>query len=197
MFRSIGARILLSRQSTISPTDEPLSGMFECAATSMPSLLLDPVTITVPALNEIHFYWGLWAGGYTRNVHLDGRKHSTGYTRLSYMGESIGWYEGNELVVQTTNFTFDPDGLDDHLHLASSPRKKITERYKLIAPDRLTLTITHDDSLFLKEPFTWSVELMKETRQSSLHDLPAEVTPCDLENARSELELLPDKYRGK
>ena len=46
-------------------------------------------------------------------------------------GFSVGRFDGDDLVVETTNFTFDPDGMDDHLHMASSVRKKVTERYHL------------------------------------------------------------------
>ncbi len=178
-------------------TDERLSGMFECAPTPLPSLLEDGWNITALSETLIRFEYGWTAGGFIRPVYMDGRQHSREYNRFTYMGEAIGRFEGDELVIETTNFTFDVDGLDDHLHMASSMRKKITERYKLTAPDKLTLTITHDDSLFLKQPFTWALQFRKESRQPTIHDLPAEITPCDRETAYSELELVVDKYKGK
>src|SRR5262245_32558112 len=135
-------------------TDERLSGMFECAPTPLPSLLEDGWTVTPLSEGLMRLEYGWTAGGWIRPVYMDGRKHSTEYNRFTYMGEAIGHFEGDELVVETANFTFDTDGLDDHLHLPSSMRKKLTERYKLTAPGKLDLMITHEDPLFLKSPFT-------------------------------------------
>ena len=50
--------------------------------------------------------------------------------------------------IDTTNFTFDPDGMDDHLHMASSVRKKVTERYQFIDDDNMRMIITLDDPTF-------------------------------------------------
>lgn len=178
-------------------TDEAMSGKWECAATPLPSSLEDPFTIRIPSDTEIHIE-GNWDNDFVRVIHMDGRKPSAGYDRLTYRGESIGRYDGDDLVIETTNFTFDPDGLDDHLHLPSSPRKKITERYHKTAPDKMTLTITHEDSLFLKRPFTWSINFMKgDPSKVSVFGLPYEPTPCDVEAAHTELKLFIDKYEGK
>ena len=178
-------------------TDERLAGMFECAPTPFPSLLADGWTITMLSEGLMRIGYGWTSGGFMREVYMDGRKHRSDYNRFTYMGEAIGRFEGNDLVIETTNFTFDTDGLDDHLHLPSSMRKKMTERYTLTAPDKITLTITHEDSLFLKAPFTFTMHFKRDDSDDTIHTLPAEITPCDVNNARSELDLLPDKYRGK
>jgi hypothetical protein len=56
-----------------------------------------------------------------------------------YFGDAIGWYEGDTLVVETTNFhpmqTF--RGSDQNL--------KVTERFKRVGPDRLLYQFTVDD----------------------------------------------------
>jgi hypothetical protein len=97
--------------------------------------------------------------GVRRIVWMDGRKHP-GPHALSLQGHSIGWYEGEELVIETTNFTFNPDGLEDHTHVPSSAAKIVTERWKKLSPTRLDITYTVEDKLFLKEPvtFTWQYE---------------------------------------
>jgi hypothetical protein len=71
-------------------------------------------------------------------------------------GLSVGRFEGNDLVVVTTNFTFDPDGMDDHLHMASSVRKKVTERYHMVEDDVMRLIITLEDPTFLTRPFKYA-----------------------------------------
>ena len=176
-------------------TDEALSGKWECAATPLPSSLEDPFTIRMVSETEIHIQ-GNWDNDITRIIHMDSRKHPDGYDRLAYRGDSIGRFEGDDLIIETANFTFDPDGLDDHLHLPSSPRKKITERYKKTGPDKMTMTITHEDSLFLKKPFTWNF-VKGDPSKVSVFGLPYEPTPCDPEAAHQELELIKDKYEGK
>jgi hypothetical protein len=97
--------------------------------------------------------------GVRRVVWMDGRKHP-GPHALTLQGHSIGWYEGDDLVIETTNFTFNPDGLEDHTHVPSSAAKIVTERWKKLSPTRLDITYTVEDKLFLKEPvtFTWKYE---------------------------------------
>ena len=98
------------------------------------------------------------------------------------------WYEGETLVVETTNFTFDPDGMDDHGHLATSVRKRLTERYTRTGPDTMEMAITLEDPLFLTEPYTW----VRQLRRSDVG--PEGWGECDLEQSRRQLESLPSKY---
>jgi hypothetical protein len=105
--------------------------------------------------------------------------------RISFFqhGISRGHFDGNDLIIVTDRFTFDPDGLDDHLHMASSVRKKITERYQMIDDTNLRLIITLEDPTFLTRPFTYAFLWTK--RQGGLN--PGWVT-CDPETSRSEVD---------
>ena len=90
-----------------------------------------------------------------RSIYMDGRPHPPALVSL-YHGHSIGKVVSpTEIVVHTANFTFDPDGWDDHSHLATSHRKQLTERYLLQDNDTLIIEFTVDDPIFLKSPFTW------------------------------------------
>ena len=97
--------------------------------------------------------------GVRRTVWMDGRKHP-GPHQLFFQGHSVGWYEGNDLVIETTNFTFNPHGIADHLHVPSSAAKTVTERWTRLSPTRMDITYTIEDKLFLKKPwvFTWHYE---------------------------------------
>src|SRR5262249_16287214 len=103
-------------------------------------------------------------------------------------GFSIGRWDGDDLVIESTNFTFDPDGTDDHMHMASSVRKKVTERYHLIDDTTLRLIITLEDPTFLYKPFTLAFIMMKK---------PGGPAPsfraCDPEVSRNEVH---DGYPG-
>ena len=118
---------------------------------------------------------------------MDGRHHPF-VGELFYMGHSIGWYEGETLVVETTNFTFDPDGMDDHGHIATSVRKRLTERYTRTGPDTMEMAITMEDPLFLTEPYTW----VRQLNRSAVG--PQSWGECDLEQSRRQLNSLPSKY---
>ncbi len=76
-----------------------------------------------------------------KKVHLD-------------MGDSRGHWDGDTLVVETTNFNkrsvyqnADPDSL------------KITERFTKVAPDKLRWTVTLDDPHTWTRPWTFSMPL--------------------------------------
>jgi hypothetical protein len=128
-------------------------------------VLLDMGTWTFNPVSggKVEFEVMTWTGPVLRDVWMDGRTHPPP-TEAFYQGHSVGWYEDGDLVVETANFTFDPDGLDDHAHLPSSQMKKVTERYKKLSADMISMTVTHEDSLFLKSPFTWTMELKKAPR---------------------------------
>jgi hypothetical protein len=73
------------------------------------------------------------------------------------MGDSRGHWDGNTLVVETTNF--DPRtnfrGSRDTLHLI--------ERYTRIAPDTIDYQFTVDDPKTFTRPFTVSKPMNRET----------------------------------
>jgi hypothetical protein len=80
-----------------------------------------------------------------RVVPLDGRP-PLGSAFKQWVGDSRGHFEGDTLVVETTNFT-DRTNVGQARH---SDKLKITERYTRISADRLVLRITIED------PETWS-----------------------------------------
>jgi hypothetical protein len=91
----------------------------------------------------------------TRKIWMDGRPHPPAGEVFQF-GHAIGHFDGDDLIVESSNYTFDPDGMDDHLHMASSVLKKITERYHLIDDSTMRITITLEDPLFLTKPFVYA-----------------------------------------
>lgn len=65
-------------------------------------------------------------------------KHRTDGVRPS-MGDSIGWYEGPTLVVETTNFP-EADGF-----MGSWNNLKVTERFTRVSPTRINYQFTVED----------------------------------------------------
>ena len=69
----------------------------------------------------------------------------------SFFGRSVGRWEGDTLVIETT-------GIKDYVTFRWVPHTEsmhITERIELIGPDHLRDTITVTDA-YLTEPWTWS-----------------------------------------
>jgi hypothetical protein len=89
----------------------------------------------------------------TRVIPLDGRPHVSHNIRLD-MGDARGHWEGNTLVVETTNFT--PRSA---YRGANADRLKMTERFTRIAPDKIAWTVTVDDSSTWTRPWTFGMPL--------------------------------------
>jgi hypothetical protein len=92
-----------------------------------------------------------------RIVSLDGRPHLP-QTIRSWVGDSIGRWEGETLVVDTTNFTHQlalSGRFDGNLHLV--------ERFTLIGPDTLLYEFTVDDPTAFAQPWTVRLPMKKTT----------------------------------
>lgn len=81
-------------------------------------------------------------GHYIRQIWTDGRPHPKD-PLPSWMGDSIGKWEGNTLVVDTIGFN-DKTWLDQVGH-PHSDQLHLIERFHRIAPDMLQIDFTFDD----------------------------------------------------
>jgi hypothetical protein len=89
-----------------------------------------------------------------RVIPLDGSPHLAANIR-QLMGDSRGHWEGNTLVVDTTNFSgkFSFRGSDENLHL--------TERFTRVSPDTLLYEFTVDDPTAFTKPWTAQIPVTK------------------------------------
>jgi hypothetical protein len=94
-----------------------------------------------------------------RIIPIDGRPHLTANVR-QWLGDSRGHWEGNTLVVDTTNFNsqtrfgFLYDGLtDENYHL--------TERFTRTDPDTILYRFTIDDPTIYTRPFSGELTMAK------------------------------------
>ena len=97
-----------------------------------------------------------------RIVPLDGREHLPESVR-QWMGDSRGYWDGDTLVVETTNFSdktasFNPTvahavGTGTTLHL--------TERFSRVADDTLLYEYTVDDPTSFTAPFTAALPMKR------------------------------------
>ena len=68
--------------------------------------------------------------------------------RRKWMGDSIGHWEGDTLVVETTNFR------EEQSFRGSSPDMVVTERFTRVADDKIHYRFTIDDPTAFSKPFT-------------------------------------------
>jgi hypothetical protein len=93
-----------------------------------------------------------------RMIPLDGRPHVSPNIH-EWMGDSRGHWEGNTLVVDTTNFGSDYSfrGSDANMHL--------TERFTRVSPGVIDYEFTVDDPTAFTKPWTARIPLRKTTGQ--------------------------------
>jgi hypothetical protein len=89
-----------------------------------------------------------------RVIPLDGRPHA-GASIRAYMGDARGAFDGNTLVVETTNFT------DRVPYRGSSQRLRLVERFTPIAPNLVEWSVTLDDPATWTRPWTFAMTLTK------------------------------------
>jgi hypothetical protein len=84
----------------------------------------------------------------------------------TWLGDSIGRWEGDVLVVQTRGFT-----PMDHLRAGIgngflvSPRTLVTERFERVAADRIDYTFTVEDPTFYTQPWTGESQFLRRDEQ--------------------------------
>ena len=105
-----------------------------------------------------------------RIIHLDGRPHVDDEIR-TYMGDPVGYWDGDTLVVETTNFRGETGiGLNGG-GLPTTPAIRLTERFTRVADHRIDYEVTVDDPGLYTEPFTIAFPL---TTQPGYRVLPYE-----------------------
>jgi hypothetical protein len=124
--RSLGERCLMSFGSSAGPPMLPLmyNNTYSIAQTK------DHVMILVEMVHD------------ARIIRLDGKRGPKGVPR--WMGESVGRWEGETLVVETTNFH------PLQSFRGSSPDMKVTERFTRTSADQIMYQFTVED------PSTWA-----------------------------------------
>jgi hypothetical protein len=97
-------------------------------------------------VTELFEYQKIW-----RLIYTDGRPHHTDVTD-TFMGDSIGHWEGNTLVVETTNFSQGFRGSNIETY-------KMIERFTRVDANNLRREITFDDPKTWTKPWTVVVEM--------------------------------------
>src|SRR5579863_9804646 len=100
----------------------------------------------------------------TRIIPLDGRPHVDAGVR-SYMGDPRGHWEGNTLVVETTNLVGNTNGIG--LNGGGTPHSdalRLVERFTRVGPDTIEYRATIDDPKTWTQPWTVAFPLKRDTK---------------------------------
>jgi len=96
----------------------------------------------------------------TRIIPLDGRPR-TGTAIRQYMGDARGHWDGNTLVVETTNFK------DDPAYRGSNPESlRLVERFTATTPDKVEWSVTVDDPTTWTRPWTFAMPLTRNDKEA-------------------------------
>jgi hypothetical protein len=97
-----------------------------------------------------------------RVIPTDGRPHESSNIR-SYMGDARGHWEGNTLVVETTNFLGNRTGMGANGGgTPTSEAMKLTERFTRVSPNEMRYEVTIDDPKTYVKPFKVAFPLTEE-----------------------------------
>jgi hypothetical protein len=124
-----------------------------------------------------------------RIIPLDGRPHlPQGIGQWS--GDSRGRWEGNTLVVETTNFSSKNNfmGSAEHLHLV--------ERFRRVASDTIEYEVTLDDPTTWTRPWTVMIPLKQKQEmiyEFACHEGNQDIMPVILSGARVEEKAASDR----
>jgi hypothetical protein len=166
--------------------DEPLSPKYDCQPSTPPALPYDPFNMEIVQWPD-RVLLRYEKDDQLRTVWLDGRQP----TSLDYaiQGFSVGHYEGNALVMETTNYVFDITGFDDYNGIPSSQQKKVKERYWREG-ELLKATVTVEDPMFLRKPASYTMRYLPAPKGYKL-----KAFECDPEAARLSVQFIPPRYK--
>lgn len=101
---------------------------------------------------------------FARVVRLNARHAPAAVT--SWPGDSIGWWEGDTLVVETKHFTPSDSGrMARGITFLISPEGTVTERIARVSDDELSYVFTVDDPTHYSRPWTGETHFMRSDDQ--------------------------------
>jgi hypothetical protein len=114
----------------------------------------------------------------TRIIPLDRRAHINDKLLLD-LGDSRGWYEGNTLVVEATNFR------SRSAYRGASEHLKMTERFTPTSPGTVDWKVTFDDSHTWTRPWSIAMTLTRKDRGERVYEYACHEGNYGLQNILS------------
>jgi hypothetical protein len=169
---------LQSKVKYLLDHEAKLDKVFFCGKPGVPRIGSPRQIIQLP--NEMIFLYEDASGDPYRIIYTDGRPHRAD-ADPTYYGDSIGHWEGNTLVVDSTNFVEDTwFGEGGYFH---TPTMHVIERFWKVG-DNLAYQITVDDPNVLTEPWTQAPRIVKPSTE------PLEESPVCIEDDAHRMDNL-------
>jgi len=166
--------------------DEAIAPKYDCVPSASPALQYDPYFMEVVQWPD-RVVLRYEKDDVLRSAWLDGRDPPL--NEYTVQGFSVARYEGDVLIVETSQFVFDITGFDDYNGIPSSQLKTVTERYWREG-EELRMTLTVEDPMFLREPAAYTTRWLPAREGYKLN--PYE---CDAEDARRAVKYMIPVYR--
>lgn len=158
----------LERVKYLSDRQGVLDPAFHCRPPGVPRM--GPPSQIVQTPGQVVFLYG--ASNLFRVIPTDGRPHRAD-ADPSYMGDSVGRFDGNTLAVDVTNFIEDTwFGSDGYFH---SDNLHVVERFTRTG-DTLTYAVTVEDPSVLAKPWVITPRDLKLSTNPA--DALLEAPPC-------------------
>ena len=159
--------------------------VLRCYSPGVPRI--GPPSKIVQTANEVVFLYDDYNGGFFRVIPTDGRPHRQGLSP-GYLGDAVGSFEGDTLVVETVNFT-DDTWLTDNGAFHTKDLK-VVERLRRVGDTIEYQAVAHDPAV-LVEPWamrprvlTRSTVELEESPRCEERDLEHMVDGSSHENPR-------------
>jgi hypothetical protein len=144
---SFGPRSVEDSNDPVNPTTVSAVG---CFPPGVPRIYLHPFPMEIiQTANRVIMYFEF--NHFVRQIYVDGRKHNTDLGP-TWMGDAIGKWEGDTLVVDTIGFN-DKTWLDRYGH-PHSEALHLTERIRRVDQKTLQDDITIEDPKAYTKPWT-------------------------------------------
>jgi hypothetical protein len=136
----------------LSATNDPAKVCTEIGGIPLIDLLSEPIKIVQSPQMTIMLYE---VGNVHRQIYTDGRQLPKEFDLPAFLGYSIGYWEGDTLVMETAGFN-DKTALDlmGHPH---SDALRVTERYRRRDFGHMDVEMTFEDPKMYTKPFTIKV----------------------------------------
>jgi len=143
---SFGPRAVEDSNDPVNPTTVSATG---CFPPGMPRMYLQPFPMEIiQTSNRVIMFFEF--GHYVRQIWTDGRPHNTALG-ATWLGDSIGHWEGDTLVVDTIGFN-DKTWLDRAGH-PHSDKLHLTERIHRADQNAMTIDIQVEDPVAYTKPW--------------------------------------------
>ena len=154
------ARRRATREDADGPEDRPADRCLGFALPCTSPLCAFSRIVQTPEAVTLYYEAGHWGGAY-RTIPLDGCPHLPPYVR-QWFGDSTGRWEGDTLVVDTTNFT------DQTSFQGASEEMHLVERFTRVESDLMMYRATVEDATTFTQPWTFEMTWSRADNKQNL-----------------------------